>query len=331
LATRHRWDLIDFTHNRVRLPGIEASRGCPFTCNFCVLTGWEKYVYRPVDQVVAEIEQRMVFNRHFFGLIDRSFTFLDNNLGGSPKYLRSLCEALVPKKLIWGCALTFNILRDPELVRLMAKAGCRYIYTGIESLNPETLSGYQKGQNKLAEVDEVIARAYRSGIVLSFGLIVGGDGNTNEYLRRVPEYIDDLGCYSITFVGIVCPYPETPFFREVKAAGRLLPGTISRDYDGYTLCHKPARLTPEETVDHFQRLCRELGTWRNVARHYLSTMRSATLPKYKRAVLASGPEIVTIRNPVSNPARRYIAGLDDVEAWDRAQMDRLGIAPQRLS
>jgi radical SAM superfamily enzyme YgiQ (UPF0313 family) len=43
-----RYDLIDFSHNKIRLPGIEASRGCPFTCNFCVLTGHEKYRYRPI-------------------------------------------------------------------------------------------------------------------------------------------------------------------------------------------------------------------------------------------------------------------------------------------
>jgi len=38
-------------------------------------------------------------------------------------------------------------------------------------------------------------------------------------------------------------------FRTLKDDGRLLPGTISRDYDGYTLCHKPAKLTPSEVVD----------------------------------------------------------------------------------
>lgn len=327
----YRWDLIDFTHNRIRLPGIEASRGCPFTCNFCVLTGWEKYRYRPVEQVVDEIETKMVFNKNWFGLFDNTFIFLDNNLGGSPKYLRALCEALIPKKRIWGCALTFNILRDEELVKLMAKAGCRYIYTGLESLNPASISGYHKGQNKISEVNEVIARAFRSGILLSFGLLVGGDGDTSDYLQRLPEYLLDLKYFSITFLGIVCPYPETPFFREVKDAGRLLPGTISRDYDGYTLCHRPDRLTPEETVDHFQRLCKELGTWQNIGRHYANTLGSSDIPKYKKVILASGPEILSIRNPIGNPDRRYIAGLDDLESWDRVQMGKLGIAPQRLS
>src|SRR5262245_54258520 len=43
----YRYDLIDFHSNPIRMPGVEASRGCPFVCNFCVLTGHERYRYRP--------------------------------------------------------------------------------------------------------------------------------------------------------------------------------------------------------------------------------------------------------------------------------------------
>ncbi|WP_437864856.1 hypothetical protein [Sorangium sp. So ce363] len=67
--------------------------------------------------------------------------------------------------------------------------GCRYVYTGLESLNPESISSMNKGQNKLSEVREVIQRGFASGIVLSFGLLVGADGDTNDYLARVPEYL----------------------------------------------------------------------------------------------------------------------------------------------
>src|SRR6185503_10866155 len=131
-------------------------------------------------------------------------------------------------KKTWGCALTFNILKDDELVRLMARAGCRYIYTGLESLNPESIQSMNKRQNHISEVDEVIQRVFSAGILLSFGLIIGSDGDTNEYLEKLPEYLADLKYFSVTFLGIVCPYPETPFYRTLAAEGRLLPRTISR-------------------------------------------------------------------------------------------------------
>jgi radical SAM superfamily enzyme YgiQ (UPF0313 family) len=327
----YRYDLIDFTSNKLRLPGIEASRGCPFTCNFCVLTGHERYRYRPIPQVLEEIQTRMRWNPNFLGAMEKSFIFLDNNLGGSPKYLRELCEALLPLKLTWGCALTFNVLKDESLVRLMARSGCRYIYTGLESLNPDSLKAMNKGQNKLSEVDAVIQRVFSAGILLSFGLIVGSDGDTNEYLHRLPEYLADLKYFSVTFLGIVCPYPETPFFRELRSEGRLLPGTVSRDYDGYTLCHRPKNLHPSEVVEHFTRLCHTLGSLPNIARHYWSKLTMSDMPRYKITILFSGPEILSIRNPVRNKARRYIAGLDALEDWDARQMTALGLPAQRLS
>jgi radical SAM superfamily enzyme YgiQ (UPF0313 family) len=326
-----RYDLIDFTRNPYRISGIEASRGCPFSCNFCVLTGHERYRYRPVADVIHEIRTKMEWNRNWLGFADDSFMFLDNNLGGSPKYLRELCEALIPLKKIWGCALTFNVLKDESLVKLMAQAGCRYVYTGLESLNPESISAMNKGQNKLSEVDAVIRRCFSNGVLLSFGLIVGADGDTNEYLERIPEYLAELRYFSITFLGIVCPYPETPFFRQLAAEGRLLPGTISRDYDGYTLCHRPKQLHPSEVVDHFVRLCSEIGSVSNLARHWASRLFMSDMPASKKIILASGPELLSIKNPLKNEARRYIAGQDPIEDWDREQMQKLGLAPQQLT
>jgi radical SAM superfamily enzyme YgiQ (UPF0313 family) len=327
----YRYDLVDFKTNKIRLPGIEASRGCPFTCNFCVLTGHERYRYRPVKQVVEEIEFKMRWNKNYFGLFDGVFSFLDNNLGGNPRYLRELCEALIPLKKTWGCALTFNVLKDEETVRLMAKAGCRYVYTGLESLNPDSIKAMNKGQNKISEVDEVIRRCFRSGVMLSFGLLVGSDGDTAEYLERLPDYLSELQYFNITFLGIVCPYPETPFYRQLAREGRILPGTVSRDYDGYTLCHRPAQMGPAEVVEHFKRLCNQLGSLTNVARHFRTKLWQSSMPRYKSVILASGPEILSVRNPIKNERRKYVAGLDPIEDWDARMMRELDLTPQSLS
>ena len=327
----YRYDLIDFRHNRVRLPGIEASRGCPFSCNFCVLTGRETYLYRPVRQVTDEIEFKMRWNRNYFGLLENSFMFLDNNLGGSPRYLRELCAALAPLRKKWGCALTFNVLRDEETVKLMARAGCRYVYTGLESLNPESLAAMNKRQNKIAEVDAVIRRCFAKGIVLSFGLIVGSDGDTNEYLEKLPHYLAELRHFSITFLGIMCPYPGTPLFRSLQSEGRLLPGTVSRDYDCYTLCHRPRSLHPSEVADHFRRLCLTVGSVSNIARHYWARLTASNMPWYKLTLLGSGPEILSLRNNVRNERRRYVAGHDPLEEWDQRMMSELSLTPQYIS
>lgn len=326
----YRWDLMDFRKNPFTLPVIEASRGCPFSCNFCVLTGWEKYRYRPVQCVVNDIRSHMQFNKRWFGAVDRTFVFADNNLGGSPKYLRELCEALIPLKVYWGCALTYNILADHDLVKLMAKAGCRYIYTGLESLSPESIKSMRKGQNTLKDTAAVLRRTYEAGILLSFGLLVGSDGDTEDYLERIPDYLDDLGTWSVTFLGIVCPYPETPFFRTVAEEGRLFPNLTSRDFDGYTLCHRPKQVEPEAVVHHFKRLCGILGSPALNAKNTWHQLWLSDMPRYKSIILGGSRESASVRNPLQNPERTYIAGYDPIEKWDRQQMAALGLTPQRI-
>lgn len=327
----YRYDLVDFDTNRFHAPSVEASRGCPFTCNFCVLTERETYRFRPIGDVVRDITGHMRFNQRWFGLARDVFMFYDNNLGGSKRFLRELCETLLPMKKQWGCALTFNVLEDAALVDLMGRAGCRYVYTGLESLNPDSIESLHKRQNRLGHLKRVVERTFASGILLSAGLVVGTDGDTNEYLERVPDYLAEVGLESITFLGILCPYPGTPLFARLMREGRMLPGATSRDLDCYTVCHRPLRLDPSEVVDHYKRLCAVVGSPRNVVRYCTSKMGLSDRPRYKPGVLMSAPEIMSIRHNVANPERSYIAGRDGIEAWDAERMRELGLAEQRIA
>jgi hypothetical protein len=90
-------------------------------------------------------------------------------------------------------------------------------------------------------------------------------------------------------------------------------------------------MEPAEVIEHFQRLCRQLGSLTNVARHYRSKLPMSGMPNYRKVILASGPEILSVRNPIRNAGRKYIAGLDPIEEWDRRMMEELNIQPQSLS
>jgi len=272
----------------------------------------------------------MRWNHHFLGVANRTFMFYDNNLGGSPRHLRELCEALVPLKRTWGCSLTFNILEDDGLVRLLAKAGCRFVYTGVESLNPESLDAMNKRQNRLHRLAEVVDRAYRNGILLSIGLMIGSDGDTNAYLERIPEYLSELRLFSIMFLGIVCPYPGTPYFTQVVREGRLLPGVTSRDLDTYTLCHRPKHLEPSEVADHYRRLCRAVGRLSNVVHHCTSKFGLSDRPGYNAGLIITSVEILGHRHNLANRARTFIAGRDPIEDWDAAKMLEYGLTPQAI-
>jgi hypothetical protein len=210
----------------------------------------------------------------------------------------------------------------------MGRAGCRYVYTGLESLDPESIASMNKGQNRLKETGAVLRRAFEAGVMVSFGLLVGSDGDTDAYLERLPEYVDELGTAAVTFLGIVCPYPETPFFETVAREGRLLPGATSRDFDGYTLCHRPKKLDPSATIEHFKRLCKHLGSFSHLARHTWGQLKLCNMPRYRASILTGALERRSIVAPLANPARTFIAGRDPIETWDAVKMAELGIEPQ---
>jgi len=326
----YRYDLMDFRTNRFRGPSVEASRGCPFQCNFCIIAGYERYRPRPIADVIHDIKTRMTWNHNFGGYFKNTFVFYDNNLGGSPHYLRDLCEALLPLKKTWGCSLSLDLLSNTNLVKLMAKSGCRYLYVGLESLNPESINSINKKQNCLRHLQEVLNHALACGILVSFGLLIGTDGDTNEYLQRVPDYLSDLKFFGITFLGIVCPYPGTAFFAKLLKEGRMLPGTMARDLDGYTLCHRPKRVTPHELVEHYRSMSASLSKLTNIARHCWSKIWKSNTPSYKTAVILTVPEFRSIRRNLLNKERTYLAGLDPIEQWDQQKMHELGIEPQAI-
>ena len=125
-----RWDLVNM--NRIFQVAIQVSRGCPFNCDFCLVSKnfGRKMRYRDIDNVVAEIKAAP--SKYFF--------FVDDNLTINKKYAKELMRAIIPLKISWGCMCSLDVATDEELLNLMAEAGCFNILVGFESLNPASLA-----------------------------------------------------------------------------------------------------------------------------------------------------------------------------------------------
>jgi hypothetical protein len=105
---------------------------------------------------------------------------------------------------------------------------------------------------------------------------------------------------------------------------------ISRDLDGYTLCHRPKNIEPEALIEHYKRLCRSLTSLTNTVKHYWTKLPKSNAPNYKTTILVSAREIISMKHALHNPERKFIAGRDSIEDWDAHQMAKLGIPPQRI-
>lgn len=259
-----RYDLVE-TSFTVPM-GYEATRGCPFACSFCVLSAIrDPYRRRPIANVLRDIQmipsswswrQRKIVN------------FWDNNLGADRRYFRELCEALIPLKRYWSTQTSIDTV-TPESARLMGRSGCRYVYIGLESLDQDSLQLSNKRHNKVREYRERIKLLHDNGVIVMSIFLVGLDGDTAEYLRTLPDLVDDVDV-DIPVYSLAVPIEGTTFRRELQDAGRLLPGDLLDGSDGAHLVYRPRRVSPDEVeialAACMRRTYHPLRTARRVAR-----------------------------------------------------------------
>ncbi len=115
---------------------FEVSRGCPFQCNFCALSGLgTRYHTRPLENLVRDVNAaRKMLQGRVPDWKLRIAMLLDNNVAGNMSYLPEFCRTMETLDLLWGGAATFNVVSKQENVRMLAQSGCRMLFTGLEKL-----------------------------------------------------------------------------------------------------------------------------------------------------------------------------------------------------
>jgi Radical SAM superfamily len=292
---------------------LEATRGCPFQCEFCVLTGLgTRHHVRPVADVIRDIrEGQATVRRSWLPLRHRIVGFADNNIGGHLPYLRELCAGLAPLGLRWYAAATFNVAANAELVRLMSHAGCRVLYVGLESFNPEAIRDMNKNQNVLTKIRAVVDNCRRNGILLISGLMISPLIDDLEYLGAIPGHLEDCGLHLPTFVCFESPIPGTPHFRRLAARREpvLLPNALLRDFTGYTLTVRPAHAPLPEFVGAYRALITEVYS-RSRRLRKLADDLSYFLPRgYWLPAAVDAIDTLAV-DLAPAPARSFIAGSD---------------------
>src|SRR5499426_267473 len=157
--------------------GVQFSRGCPFTCEFCDIIELYGRVPRAKtnEQMLAELDA--LYRAGYRGHVD----FVDDNLIGNKKALKRFLPELIAWQRARGTPFRFsteasiNLADDPELLRMLREANFFVIFVGIESPDTDTLILTQKKQNTRRSLADSIHKIYAAGIVVIGGFIVGFD------------------------------------------------------------------------------------------------------------------------------------------------------------
>jgi len=221
---------------------IEATRGCIFQCDFCVVpSAWGQPLQKPVADVVADIRQMKA----------KRVIFLDLNLIANVAYAKELFTALIPLKIQWGGLATTTIAWDDELLDLAARSGCRGLLIGFESLSQESLKEARKGFNMRRDYREVVEKIRDRHIALMGCFVFGFDHDTpatfDETVDFVMETRMDLPRYAIAV-----PFPNTGLYKRLKSQGRITTENWGL-YDGQHVVFEPKNMTAAELLENTRR------------------------------------------------------------------------------
>jgi hypothetical protein len=188
--------------------------------------------------------------------------FLDNNIGGSQPFLRNLCLAIERLDLRWAAAITFNAVSNTENLQMMSRSGCRMLFTGLESFNPDAIEDMNKRQNAISEIRRVLDNCYQHGIVLISGLLLSAEMDTVEYILSIPERLRESGLRVPSFFGFEAPIPGTPLFHRMASRPQpaFLPNALLCDFNGYTLVLRPRKASLEAFTAAYKRALSQIYT-----------------------------------------------------------------------
>jgi hypothetical protein len=215
-----RFDL--FKLDRYLYIGVQFSRGCPFTCEFCDII--ELYGRSPrtktAPQMLAELDR--LYELGYRGHLD----FVDDNLIGNKKAVK----AFLPHLIAWQKAhdypfelsteASLNLADDEDLLSLMCAANFFALFVGIESPDEDTLNAMRKKQNARRSISESVHRIYAHGILVTAGFIVGFDSEKGSVARPMIELIEE-SAIPIGIVGLLYGLSNTQLGRRLIKEGRM--------------------------------------------------------------------------------------------------------------
>lgn len=233
------WTTIDL--KKQKYMATVTGKGCPMNCSFCDITKTEGPRYRAMsaERVLEELD-------YMTGLGITHIEFRDAFFTADMRRLQDIAEGIIRRRLDiqWGCSSTIKKIRQREILRLLYRSGCRFLFFGVESGNPEIL--FREKKVSPLEVYEAVNMVQQEGIQAHCSFIFGLEGETPETMRETVKMSHKLNCSSASY-SIAIPYPGTRLFELYRKKGFLT--TLNwEDYGGEEPVFETDKVSKTELV-----------------------------------------------------------------------------------
>ncbi len=256
---------------------IETGRGCPYGCEFCTVTGFfgDSIRFRSNESVVEELLRLKKRARAEKGQI--AVFFIDDNLAINKKRLKSLLRDIIAAnaQLPWVAQISANLLGDDELVDLIAEAGGKWIFIGMESIDPANMADVNKQFSRPENYQAVLEGLARRDLYAITSFIIGMDNDTSGVADRTVDEIEKWPP-GLPVFGQLTPFPATPLYDRLEKAGRLRRPKHWLDFAPFVMAHDPLKMDIQQAKAETDRAwTRSYSPERNLAA--LDSIRHASI------------------------------------------------------
>jgi len=246
-AARRLLKRLGVDYDKAYVIPVESGRGCPYGCEFCTVTGFfgDQIRFRDNENVIAELLLLKDLARRQRALV--SVFFIDDNFAIHRKRTKALLRAMIEHGacLPWTAQISMNLLRDEELLELIAASGGRWIFMGLESMDPASLKVARKEFNQPEEYGAVLSALARHDLYAITSFIYGMEQDQPGVSRKTVDAIDGWPP-GLPVFGLLTPYPATPLYDRLLREGRLTRPEHWLDFQAFKTAFLPQAISPEQ-------------------------------------------------------------------------------------
>ncbi len=237
------------------LSSFDAGRGCPFQCSFCTIINVQgrKSRYRSGDDIERIVRQNAAQGISRFFITDDNFA--------RNKNWEAIFDRLIELRG-QGLKITFLIQVDTlahkihGFIEKAARAGCKYAFIGLESINPENLVQMKKNQNRITEYRKMFQAWKQAGMITYAGFILGLPGDTPASVKRDIEIIQKELPVDLLEFTILTPLPGSEDHQKLTEQGIWMDPDLNKyDLETVTVEH------PQMSRDEWQRTYWDAWNW----------------------------------------------------------------------
>ncbi|WP_299483079.1 radical SAM protein [uncultured Roseibium sp.] len=244
---------------------VETTKNCNFSCSFCSLTG-EGRAYLPYSTQEISRQLDTAGRRSMLMVLDNNF--YGNNRADFERRVDLLGERWRRGDFRgWGALVTGDFFKNPKNLAKVSANGCKALFSGVESLDPEVLRNYNKRHSLSSDPRSLARLCAEHGVLFDYGMMLDfGRQTIDEVDSQIDAVLESIETPLPALLSLTIPIPGTPHFEETVRAGRLMPNLRLSDLDGQKLVEWPKEPV-ERVVPFLADLLRFRGRKTALARH----------------------------------------------------------------